>query len=108
MSVNIPVPSNECDRLQTLKNLVILDTAPEAGFDHITSLAADIFDAPIALVSLVDENRQWFKSRHGLAGFETPRDLTFCAYAIMQEHVFYVPDATEDYRFADNALVSAP
>jgi diguanylate cyclase (GGDEF)-like protein len=98
---------DEPARLAALHNLAILDTMPEQGFDDITLLAAHICEVPIALVSLVDSARQWFKSRHGLDAVETPRDIAFCAHAILQPNqIFVVPDATQDPRFADNPLVT--
>tara|TARA_R110002096_G_scaffold361075_3_gene554160 strand:+ start:57714 stop:58889 length:1176 start_codon:yes stop_codon:yes gene_type:complete len=103
-----PKPANENQRLRALHELDILDTAPEESFDRITRLAASIVDAPIVLVSLVDEDRQWFKSTVGLDATETPREVAFCAHAILDTSVMVVPDAREDARFADNALVTGP
>jgi GAF domain-containing protein len=96
-------------RLEVLWQYDVLDTVPEAVFDELTELAACICEAPIALVSLVDEDRQWFKSRHGTTLAETSRDISFCGHAIRQSDLFIVPDATQDPRFANNPLVtSAP
>ena len=98
---------DETARVATLHKLAILDTLPEQSFDDITLLAAQICAAPIALVSLVDTARQWFKSRHGLDAVETPRDIAFCSHAILKpDQIFVVPDATQDPRFAHNPLVT--
>jgi diguanylate cyclase (GGDEF)-like protein len=100
-------PWNEVERIAALQALDVLDTAPESEFDALVNAAAAVCDAPISLVSLVDTDRQWFKANHGLAGAtQTPRDIAFCAHAILQDGVFEVPDAGLDYRFADNPLVS--
>jgi GAF domain-containing protein len=100
--------SIEARRLAALKALCVLDTGPTEAFDRITALAADLFDAPIALVSLIDVDRQWFKSRQGLDATETPRAWAFCDHAVRgKPHSFLVvPDATQDPRFADNPLVT--
>ena len=94
-------------RLEVLRQYEVLDTPPEEAFDDLTLLAAQICEAPIALISLVDENRQWFKSKVGLTASETARDISFCGHAIHQSGLFIVPDATRDERFADNPLVTA-
>ena len=98
-------PHNELDRLATLRTLGLLDTPAEERFDRITRLALRLFGVPIALISLIDEDRQWFKSRQGLARTETPRAMSFCAHAIERTGVMQVPDAWADLRFADNPLV---
>jgi GAF domain-containing protein len=99
------VTPNEKKRLKVLWQYDVLDTVPEEMFDDLTELAARICEAPIGLISLVDENRQWFKSRVGVTVSETSRDVSFCAHAIRQNGLFIVPDATKDPRFADNPLV---
>lgn len=102
-------PKNEIHRLQVLWQYEVLDTVPEAVFDDLTELAAKICEAPIALITLVDEQRQWFKSKVGVSIKETSRDISFCAHAIMSQGLFIIPDATKDQRFATNPLVtSAP
>lgn len=101
-----PTPDLEALRLQILSQYRILDTEPEPIFDDLTRLAAQICDVPIALISLVDETRQWFKSKVGVSVCETPRELAFCAHAIQQSDVFIVPNALEDQRFAHNLLVT--
>jgi len=100
-----PLPENESERLRSLRALNLLDTPPEERFDRLTRVARRLFDAPIALMSLVDEDRQWFKSRPGLDFPQTPREHSFCAHAILDEGAFIVPDALADERFSDNPLV---
>ena len=100
-----PVSDNEKKRLKVLWQYEVLDTVPEEVFDDLTELAARICEAPIALISLVDEKRQWFKSKFGTNLSETSRDQSFCAHAIKQPDLFIVPDTTLDARFARNPLV---
>ncbi len=101
-------PQNEAARLAALRALKILDTPPEQRFDRITAFAKNLFQVPIALVSLVDKERQWFKSRAGLEATETPRSVSFCGHAILAQEVFVIEDATIDERFRDNPLVTGP
>jgi PAS domain S-box-containing protein len=102
-----PVPDDEAARLDALRRCEVLDTEPEAAFDDIARLAAHICGTPVALVSLVDERRQWFKARVGIDVSETPRDASFCAHAIVRHPgLFVVPDALADKRFARNPLVT--
>jgi hypothetical protein len=100
-----PVSASEKKRLNVLWQYDVLDSVPEEVFDDLTELAARICDAPIALITLVDEKRQWFKSKVGVSINETSRDISFCAHAIQQPDLFIVADATKDARFAENPLV---
>lgn len=103
-----PLPSNEKERLKALHSYNILDTDAEAAFDDLTALASHICGTPIALVTLVDANRQWFKSRVGLDATETPREIAFCAHAILNPNeLLVIPNVTEDPRFAGNPLVTS-
>lgn len=99
------IPSDEQARLSTLHSLNILDTPPEERFDRLTRMAKRLFRVPISLVSLVDEDRQWFKSCVGLSAGETPRDISFCGHAILGDKLFVIPNAIKDERFKDNPLV---
>ena len=103
-----PLPANEAARLEALYHLDILDTAPEVSFDRIAQATRRMLDVPIALVSLIDRDRQWFKACFGMAVGETSRDVAFCAHAILLDTVMAVPDATLDIRFAENPLVTGP
>jgi len=105
LPTSAPLPADEAHRLQVLIDLELLDSPPDERFDRITRLAARLFDVPTALVSLIDADRQWFKSRVGLALPETPRSASFCAHAILQDDVMVVRDACKDARFANNPLV---
>lgn len=99
------IPQDEQSRLATLRSLDILDTPSEERFDQLTRMAKRLFKVPIALVSLVDENRQWFKSCVGLSATETSRDISFCGHAILGNEVFIISNTVEDPRFADNPMV---
>lgn len=101
-----PLPPDEPKRLAALRRYQLLDSAAEPSFDEIVGLAAQLCDAPIALVSLVDEHRQWFKAKVGLATAETSRESAFCAHAILGDGPLVVEDAKADARFADNPLVN--
>ena len=101
-----PIPANDKERLAALRALLILDTPPEERYDRIVRFAAEEFGVPIALLSLVDENRQWFKARVGIDACETQRDISFCGHAIVQPDIFVIPDARQDPRFADNPVVT--
>lgn len=103
-----PVPKNEVKRLKVLWQYDVLDTVPEEVFDDLTDLAAHICEAPVAMISLVDENRQWFKAKVGISAKETSRDISFCAHAILNDGLLVISDATKDPRFSDNPLVTGP
>lgn len=107
MATPMPMPINEAARLAALQKYAILDSEPEQAFDDLTLLASYTCDTPIALISLVDENRQWFKSKVGVSVSETSRDVAFCATAILQSDVFVVPDTLQDERFRNNPLVTS-
>src|SRR5829696_2588317 len=101
-----PRPENEADRLAALKEFDVLDTEAEKVFDDLTRLATYICKTPIALITLLDSDRQWFKSKIGITQNETSRDVAFCAHAIMQTDTFIVTNALADERFRDNPLVT--
>lgn len=104
-----PIPHDESDRLNALRALEVLDTPADEYLDRLTRIAARICDTPIALISLIDHDRQWFKSNHGLDGVaETPRDRAFCDRTILGDDLLHVRDTTADARFADNPLVTGP
>jgi diguanylate cyclase (GGDEF)-like protein len=100
------IPVNEERRIETLHSLEVLDTLPEERFERLTRMAKQMFGVPIALVSLVDENRQWFKSCIGLDVHETSREISFCGHSILEKYVFIVSDTLLDPRFVDNPLVT--
>ncbi|MDM7859046.1 sensor domain-containing diguanylate cyclase [Alteromonas sp. ASW11-36] len=100
------IPENEAERLHALRTLEILDTTHEERFDRVTRMAKRMFGVEISLVSLVDSDRQWFKSKQGLDATETPREISFCGHAINESSLFIVPNAVEDERFHDNPLVT--
>ena len=100
------IPEAEAKRLSALRSLHLLDTPPEGRFDRFTRIAAQLFNVPISLISLVDENRQWFKSKVGLDAPESPRQTSFCAHAILEPKPLVIPDALADERFANNPLVT--
>jgi PAS domain S-box-containing protein len=106
MSQSLPIPPNEEERLQALASYQIMDTLAEQEFDNLTRIASHIFDAPIALITLLDDKRQWFKSKVGLEAEGTPREISFCQYAIVDGKPLIVNDAHEDERFEDNPLVT--
>lgn len=107
LAVKTPdIPQNEKERIETLHATGVLDTPQEERFDRLTRMAKRLFNVPIALVSLVDANRQWFKSCYGLNVRETSRDISFCGHAILGDDPFVISDAMEDARFADNPLVT--
>ena len=99
------IPKNEKGRIDTVQSLNILDTPPEDRFDRLARIAKRLFDVPIALVSIVDENRVWFKSSIGLIADTTPRDTSFCGHAILDNEVFVIPNTEKDARFMNNPLV---
>lgn len=101
-----PPPRNEAARLAYLRSLQVLDTEPEEACDDLVRIAAEVCGTPIALISLIDEARQWFKSKIGIDAKETEREIAFCSHTILQHDVMVVEDATADPRFADNPLVT--
>ena len=105
MTATAPAPITNQARVAELQKYAILDTEPEQAFDDLTLLASYVCKTPIALISLVDEDRQWFKSRVGMSVTQTARDVAFCSTAIQQSDVFVVPDTLQDERFRNNPLV---
>ena len=101
-----PIPENDTDRVESLEKMNLMSTPREGDLDRITRTAQKIFQTEIALISLVDKDRQWFKSRCGLDATETPRDISFCGHAVQSDETFVVSDAALDERFYDNPLVT--
>lgn len=101
-----PIPPYDAERVAALRALLILDTPPEERFDRLVAFAAEEFDVPMALVSLLDENRQWFKARVGLDACETSRDISFCGHVLLEPQGLVIEDALLDERFHDNPLVT--
>ena len=103
----VPIPKDEPERIADLVSYEVLDSPPDDDLDQITLLASHICETPIALITLIDSDRQWFKSKVGITLSETSRDVAFCAHAIMQHELFIVPDALKDRRFSRNPLVTS-
>ena len=106
--ITAPIPSDEDIRLQALRELLLLDTPAEERFDRLTRFAMNEFDVPMATVSFVDRDREWFKSNFGRDQREPPRDVSFCGHAILERQTLVVPDALKDERFRDNPQVVGP
>lgn len=103
-----PTPIDEATRLRVLEACSILDTPPEPAFDRLTALAARLCHAPVALVSLVDDNRQWFKSHYGTQTTQTPRAMALCSYVVYTQQTLIIEDTQNDPRTCDSELVTAP
>jgi len=101
-----PIPDDEAERIADLKALNILDTPRERRFDNLTELVADVFEVPMVFLTMVDTDRQWYKSTSGIDVESTPRNVSFCAHAIVEPEAMVVPNAAEDSRFADNPFVT--
>ena len=108
MAAGAPIPANDILRLEALRSLNLLDTENDASFDRITKACTQVFRVPMSVVSLVDKERQWFKSQQGMSVCETSRDVAFCSHAILSDQVLVVPDALKDERFKNNDLVVGP
>jgi GAF domain-containing protein len=105
VAMNMPAATTEAARVAALDRYAILDTEPEQAFDDLVILASHVCKTPMAMLSLLDDHRQWFKSKVGVEIRETPREMSICAHAIQQQDLFIVPDALQDPRFRDNPLV---
>ena len=103
-----PYPSNESKRLEAVRRYRVLDTRPEQSYDDITTLVSTLCATPVAFISLVDEGRQWFKSKTGFDAVETERDVSFCAHTVLGNDLLIVPDALQDTRFAQGPLTLGP
>nr|WP_312510137.1 GAF domain-containing protein [Pseudomonas luteola] len=102
----VPTPANESERIAEIRQLCLINPEPDRAFDKIVALAAELFQVPIALISIIDTHRQWFSASVGLTISETPREHSFCSHAILSDELFMVSDATQDHRFKDNPLVT--
>ena len=102
-----PLPLNEKARLEALRRYQILDTEAEEAYDNITRLANHLCYTPVSMITMVDEDRQWYKSKMGVEMQQTPRDISFCAHAILDENMTVVPDMRQDERFSDNPFVTS-
>jgi len=100
------MPHNEVERLSVLRDLQLLDSKSDQGFDRLTELATQIFDVPMSMITLIDEDRQWFKSRQGLSVCETPRRISFCGHVVADGQPMVINNALRDARFSDNPLVT--
>src|SRR3989344_415749 len=101
-----PIPKNELKRMLSLNSLGILDTPPEERFDQLTRVATKIFHVPISTLTLIDANREWFKSCQGLSKTEGDRAISFCGHALVENEILVIPDTAKDERFADNPMVT--
>jgi GAF domain-containing protein len=101
-----PIPENENERMEAVHRLAILDTEPEERFDNLTKEAVENLNVPISTVTILDKDREWFKSVQGLSGKEGERAISFCGHALLAENIFFVEDTLQDSRFADNPMVT--
>jgi len=101
-----PIPPNEKERMEAVHRLAILNTEPEERFDRFTKMAVEKFQIPISTITIIDSDREWYKSCQGLSEKEAPRYVSFCAHALLAKDVFIIEDTTKDARFADNPMVT--